>query len=218
LADRGGARVTGRRIWRAALAPFALESARVRNQKENTVNKMRRLYRIGAMIGAILLPISVVMATGITEASAATPYQYCAWPGGIGPACLNAWGGGPNVNVEESDNPNIQNNRFVPLNEGGGSYQIEFVGGGPDNGYCISDANNDPSDAVAALLPCHDRVSGLVPWGSVFNEQTSPCGGTLAFYNTHWRGYLGPPAGFVNGSHFYLNKPSAVCFVQIDTN
>jgi hypothetical protein len=219
LADRGGARVTGRRIWRAALAPRALESAHVRNQKENTVNKMRRLYRIGAMIGAILLPISVVMATGITEASAATSYQYCAWPGGIGPACLNAWGGGPNVNVEESDNPNIQNNRFVAINEGGGSYQIQFLGGGPKNGDCISDANNDPNNAVAALLPCHDH-SGLAPWGSVFNDNTSVCSGLNGFYNTHWRGYLGPPSGFVNGSHFYLNKPSSspVCFEQIATN
>jgi hypothetical protein len=178
------------------------------------VSKMRRLYRIAAMIGAILLPIGVVMATGITEASAATPYQYCDFLN-LPPACLNAWGGGPYVNVEESDNPNIQNNRFEVLNEGGGYYQIQFVGGGQYNGYCIGDLNNDQYDAVAGLIQCRNH-SGQAGWGSLFKD-ASLCG-TDTFYNYHWGGYLGPVDGYVNGSHFYLNKPSVICFTSELTN
>ena len=72
----------------------------MKDQEENTVKKMRRLYRIGAMVGAILLPIGAVLATGVTEASAATVSQYCDILDGP-TACLNAWGGGPYVNVED---------------------------------------------------------------------------------------------------------------------
>ena len=76
-ADRGGARHTDHRIWRAALAPLALESAHVKNQKENTVRKMRRLYRIGALVGAILLPIGAVLATGQRKHRQQAAHQYC---------------------------------------------------------------------------------------------------------------------------------------------
>ena len=42
---------------------------------------------------------------------------------------------------------------------------------------------------------------------------TSGCPSEEAwFYDVHWNGYLGPAAGAVNGSHFYLNKPIPYCF------
>jgi hypothetical protein len=49
-------------------------------------------------------------------------------------------------------------------------------------------------------------------WGVNFTWGTSGCpAGEAWFKNVHWNGYLGPPANFVNGSHFYLNKPSKTC-------
>jgi hypothetical protein len=180
------------------------------------VRKMRRLYRIGATAGAILLPIGVVMATGTTEASAATPYQYCDYLNYPPRACLNAWSGGPNVNVETSDNPNIQNNRFEVLPAGSGYVQIQFVGGGSQyNGYCIGDLGNNQDNATAGLVPCHDH-SGNAGWGTLFTNGHS-CGSDT-FHNAHWNGYLGPVDGYVNGSHFYLNKPTTICFSSEPTN
>lgn len=180
------------------------------DQRENTVKKMHRLYRIGALVGAILLPVGAVLATGTTEASASTGSQYCDLvdPSNI-PACLNAWGGGPFVNVETSftSNPPLQNNLFQVLNEGGGIYQIQFVG----NGMCVGDAGNLPGNADTGLVVCNTHTGA--GWGTLFNEKNT-CGALYVFYNLHWGGYLGPPAGYVNGSHFYLNKPSRVCFSQ----
>jgi hypothetical protein len=177
------------------------------------VKKMRKLYRIGALAGAVLLPIGAVLATGTTDASAATPSQYCYEALYPSIACLNAWGGGPNINVEESSDPNIQNNRFEVLPDSGKYYQIQFVGGGGSlyNGDCIGDLGNNQADAVAGLVPCHDH-SGNAGWGTLFTVSHS-CG-TNVFRNSHWSGWLGPVDGYVNGSHFYLNKPSPVCFVS----
>ena len=183
-------RHTDHRIWRAALAPLALESAHVKDQKENTVKKMRRLYRIGAMAFAILLPIGVVLATGTTEASAATPSQYCDIldPSGI-TACLNAWGGGPYVNVEESNDPRIQNNRFYVIPEANGNFQIQFLGGGQYNNYCIGDEGNVSGNAVAGLVPCNTHTGA--GWGTIFRDRSNLCPGypgsdEHAYYNSHW--------------------------------
>jgi len=190
----------------------------VKNQKENTVKKMRRLYRIGAMAFAILLPIGVVLATGTTEASAATPYQYCDTldPSGV-IACLNAWGGGPYVNVEESNDQNIQNNRFYAIPEANGNYQIQFLGGGIYNGYCIGDAGDVSGNADTGLVVCNTHTGA--GWGTLFKDHSSLCPGSglRAFYNNHWGGYLGPVGGYVNGSHFYLNKQALYCLATFTT-
>ena len=177
------------------------------------MRKMRRLYRISALAVAILLPIAVVLAAGTTEASAATSYQYCYVldPSGV-PACLNAWGGGPFVNVETTVDAG-PNSQFRVLPEANRKYQIEFVGDG-DNGMCIGDAGNLPGNADTGLVACNTHLGGA-GWGTLFNEENGHCNtGLFAFLNQHWGGYLGPPAGYVNGSHFYLNKPNPVCFLQ----
>lgn len=181
------------------------------------MKKMRSLYRIGAMVGAILLPIGAVLATGATEALAATPYQYCEL--GASLACLNAWGGGPYVNVETTSGLTIQNNRFEVFPVGNGNYQILFVGGGAYNGYCIGDAGNVPGNADTGLVVCNTHTAA--GWGTIFRDRSNLCtggSGFSAYYNSHWKGYLGPPAGYVNGSHFYLNKPNLVCFAYLPTD
>jgi hypothetical protein len=190
----------------------------VTNQKENTVKKMRRLYRLGALVGAILLPIGAVLAIGGPEASAASAQQFCYYDAGGHPACLNAWGGGPYVNVEESNDPRIQNNRFYVIPEANGNYQIQFLGGGIYNGYCIGDAGNVSGNADTGLVPCNTHTGA--GWGTLFKDHSNLCPGVglHAYYNNHWSGYIGPVGGYVNGSHFYLNKQALYCFAKFNTN
>jgi hypothetical protein len=201
----------------------------VTNQKENTVKKMRRLYRISALAGAILLPISAALAIGVPEASAASTQEFCYYDAGGHPACLNAWGGGPYVNVETSDNTAIQNNHFQLRDESNGYVELEFVGGGAWSGRCVGDASNDPSNASTSLDACGSITNGSgAGWGTQFQiaygTGSNGCpDNTIFFYNNHWTSvtgkaaWLGPPNGYVNGSNFYLNKPGQICFRMINT-
>jgi hypothetical protein len=193
----------------------------VKNQKENTMKKIRRLYRIVAMVGAILLPIGVVLATGIPEASALSGSQFCVVNSNGGEMCLNAWGGGPWVKVETTYDSRIQNNRFQIRYENNGNVELQFVGGGAWNGQCVGDAYNDPTYASTSLNPCGDINNGNGSgWGTQLQlQQWGPGGPCLtnqvAFYDWHWHGYLGPTSPTAaNGSLWYLNKPSStpICF------
>lgn len=121
------------------------------------------------------------------------------------------------VNVETTQNPTIQNNRFQVLSVGNGNYQIQFVGGGAYNNYCIGDAGNLPGNADTGLVVCNTQTGGA-GWGTLFKDRSNLCGGNPAYYNNHWGGYLGPVDGYVNGSHFYLNKPNLICLTTFDTN
>jgi hypothetical protein len=180
------------------------------------VKKIRWLYRIGALVGAILLPISAVLATGVPEASATVSgEQYCYLIGsGSDYACLNAWGGGPWVNVETTIN--IRNNDFTVIIESNGNAELQDTGGNAWSNYCIGDAYNDPGRRDTSLDPCggNGQPAG---WGTQFTYVTSGCPqGSQAFQNLHSRGWLGPPVPWVNGSHFYLNKPTKYCFQNLN--
>jgi hypothetical protein len=178
------------------------------------VKKMRTLYRIGGLVGAILLPIGAVLAIGIPEASAASGQQYCYIPQGESGvhACLNAWGGGPWVDV--STNDNTRNNDFTYINNTNNeNVELEFTGDGAWSGNCIGDAYNQSGQASTSLDGCGTNGQGA-GWGTQFIYITGGCPpGEVSFYNIHWGGYLGPPNGWVNGSHFYLNKPGQYCFL-----
>lgn len=189
----------------------------VKNQKENTVKKMRWLYRIGTLVGAILLPIGAVLATGMPEASAATPGSPA--PGGFcaGSSCLNAWGGGPFVNAYTGGTPNA-NDDFYFFQNPNGNVVIAFLPGSgiPWNGYCVGDAYNESGNARVSLDPCGNNGQGA-GWGTQFewiqgNGSNGCPSGYSAFYDLHWRDYLGPQQSGVNGSPFYVNKPGKVCF------
>jgi hypothetical protein len=188
-------------VGSAALG-FARRENTVKNQKESTVKKMRRLYRIGALVGAILLPIGVVLATGIPEASASTiiGHEYC-----IGNDCLNAWNGGPWVNVYTGGPHGTPNNYFTDICDSNTNIcEIVDTGGNAWAGKCIGDAYNESGQADTSL-------DGCTGWGTSFKEITCSLF-SVAFYNVHWGGYLGPPSGAVNGSHWYLNKSGKYCF------
>jgi hypothetical protein len=184
---------------------------------ENAVRKMRRLGRIGKLAGVVVLSVGTVLAFGAPEASAQQPLtgQWCWDSTGDGNwVCLNAWNGGPWVNV--STNADTQNNDFTIIYNSAGYAELEDTGGNNYSGECIGDAYNESGEADTSLDPCGN--TGVAQgWGTNFNLVTTGClQGYVAFKNVHWGGYLGPPAGWVNGSHFYLNKPGEYCFAQLD--
>jgi len=140
--------------------------------------------------------------------------EWCYYNGGY--ACLNAWSGGPFVNAY-ADGPETSDTHqdFIILdNEETGYYELAYVGSEGDSGECIGDDSNNPNLADAALVPC-GTASGNQGWGTNMDWGTNGCpSGEAWFYDYHWNGYLGPPDNYVNGSHFFLNKPASaqVCF------
>jgi hypothetical protein len=182
---------------------------------------MRKLYRIGALVAVILFSIGTALGTGTQEASAASGFQYCAYFASGNVSCLNAWGGGPLVNVYTSGPTGTANNYFQIRYESNGNIELQFSGGGQWNGYCIGDSYNDSTNASAMLDNCGDLSGNGAGWGTQMQLQQwgpgGPCPvGDYAFFDWHWHGYLGPPAPFSNGSRFYLNKPqnNPICFAQ----
>jgi len=169
------------------------------------------------VLGAILLPLSAVLAIGIPAASAASGQQYCGIPDGEhGPHfCLNSWGGGPWVKVSTDDN--TQNNDFTVINPNPQSqnFELEDTGGNAWSGKCIGDAYNESGKADTSLDPCGAAGTGdNAGWGTNFEYITGGCDqGEVSFYNLHWQGYLAPANNPVNGSPFYLNQKAQYCFL-----
>jgi hypothetical protein len=126
--------------------------------------------------------------------------------------CLNAWSGGPAINVY---GPGPTNDNFKII---GSSYDnIQFVGGGAHNGWCIGDYGGSSTNARAGLVP--GCASGQIGWGVNFRSAACYINGRNAgiqFYNLHWHAYLGPQVSGIgsvlNGYSFYLNKSTPWCF------
>jgi hypothetical protein len=150
------------------------------------------------------------VAAGVKPDATTEYYGEWCYKKGDGPwACLNAWGGGPDVNVYTTGHDHTPNNYFTVYPEPDGFWGIKAA-----NGECIGDRGNASGTASTGLVTCG---SG---WGSNFVVGTyasgaCPNGQSLQFYNEHWKGLLGPPADWSNGDPFYLNKPVvqyAFCF------
>jgi hypothetical protein len=147
-----------------------------------------------------------------------TQQQWCDTNGGT--ACLNAWGGGPWVNVETAgpETGDINQEMFL-VNENGntsgsGNNQIVFIGNDSWDDQCIGDAYNNPGYADTSLDPCANSYFGTTAgWGTQMTVGTSGCpSGEAWFHDNHWNGYLAPANGDPNGSHFYLNDQTKTCF------
>jgi hypothetical protein len=152
---------------------------------------------------ACLLAVGFGSFLSASPAHAADP-QLC-----FGSACLNAWGGGPYVNVYTGSR-SVANDQFTVVSTGR-YVGLQFLGGGGFNLDCIGDLNDSSTDARAGLYSDCAEAGG-VAWGANFTESTASCGANeIAFKNVHWGGWLGP-AGLANGDAFYLNKPTAYCF------
>ena len=156
--------------------------------------------------------VGVVAAGAACLAAVEAILQYqemCYYNGGY--ACLNAWGGGPFVNVYR-DGPETSDTHadFILLdNQATGYYELAYVGSQGDSGGCIGDAYNNTNDADVSLDAC-GTASGNQGFGTNMDWGTNGCpSGEVWVYDYHWNGYLGPPDNYVNGSHFYLNKPAS---------
>jgi len=170
-----------------------------------------------ARIDPLTMTVACWSAIGPGGIGAIESSQYCG--PNLGSDCLNAWSGGPYVNVYTGGDENTDTNQhFIVLGEVDsngdetGDVQIMFVGTGSSwFGQCIGDASNNSGLADTSLDGCAlpGQTAG---WGTQFTWGTSGCpAGTVWFHDNHWNGYLGPVANPVNGSHWYLNKPSPVC-------
>jgi hypothetical protein len=180
-----------------------------------------------AQCGFLLRAAGVsIVVSGLACGAGAPPgfgeiQEWCDNSGGT--ACLNAWSGGPWVD-DYTGGPETRdtNQDFVVVGENSsdtGYSEIAFIGSSSWSGGCIGDAYNNSGDADVSLDGCGSASGSGAGWGTQFEWGTSGCpSGEAWFYDAHWNGYLGPPAGAVNGSHFYLNKPSPVCFsVTLET-
>lgn len=162
-----------------------------------------------ARIGTVALRTSGVSASRIATMSYGA--QFCYYNGGY--ACLNAWGGGPWVNTYTGGPDGADTNADFGTININGILEIEYTGGGAWNGECIGDAYNRSGYADTSLDSCGNVNNGGAGWGTSFTEGNSGCPtGKDWFYNNHWGGYLGPPNGWINGSHFYLNNTARICF------
>jgi hypothetical protein len=163
---------------------------------------------------------------GIAPSGGPTPpeysaYQWCHYSGEY--ACLNAWGGGPWVRTYTGGPETSDTNQDFALlqNQATGYYEIEYVGTGSWAGQCLGDAYDLSGNADVSLDPC-GTASGNQGYGTNMDAGTNGCpSGELWIYDYHWNGYLGPPATWVNGSPWYLNKPwspSTDCFnIDLET-
>jgi len=133
--------------------------------------------------------------------------QFCA-----GNLCFNGWNGGPSVRQYA---PNVTNNDFdgyYDPNRPGAVY-LQFIGGGPYTGWCIGDSGDGSGNATTGLVGCPSG-NNTGGWGANFVPEGASVGclgGTYAFYNQHWGGYVAPAAGG-NGAEWYLNTPYVYCF------
>jgi hypothetical protein len=95
-----------------------------------------------------------------------------------------------------------------------GDKELKYTGNSGQLGLCIGDFGNSSSDASTGLVGCGNGGEGA-GWGTNMQIGTgSGCpSGQVWMFDTHWQGFLGPPNGWVNGSHMFLNKTQRICFV-----
>jgi hypothetical protein len=132
---------------------------------------------------------------------------------------VNAWNGGPYI---ETYNNQTYNNDFSQITNptSNGNYAwLQLTNGIGSDAYeyeCISDNNNSPTSARAALNYCD---ANNIPWGANFilyactDGQGAP---GYYWYNVHWHGYLG--GGTTVGSVWYLNDATPQCLVYFNAN
>ncbi|HSW80601.1 MAG TPA: hypothetical protein VLG47_07530 [Candidatus Saccharimonadales bacterium] len=155
---------------------------------------------------AIVLASGVGLTVGSSTAFAASGSQYCTTTPYV--ACLNAWNGGPFVNVYTARG--TTNNDFTVF-QVNGIWAIKYTGDNGAVGRCVGDANNDPNLAYTSLDVC-PTPGDSGGWGTNFDVDPGCGTGKVAFKNRHWpNGWLKPNAN-QNGAKFYLNGPTRVCY------
>jgi hypothetical protein len=159
---------------------------------------MRRMAAVFVPVFTLLM-VAVGFMVTTPKAFASSGYQLCTYSN----ECLNAWGGGPYVNVE-GQGP--ANNSFAIV-DSGSYFHIVYEGTGVYGGgaYCVADVNGSQSDARMGLALCSSA-----PWG--YNFSDGPSG---SIHNVHWNASLAP-AGSAAGSAWYGNSTDEVTITAID--
>jgi hypothetical protein len=165
----------------------------------------------GFLTAAKIDPITMTFACLFAVGPSLLSIQFCG--PNFGSDCLNAWGGGPWVDVYTGgDETGDTHQHFMVIDENGdenGTAEIMFTGSGSWNGECIGDAYNNTGYADTSLDACA-RPGQSAGWGTQMTWGTSGCpSGTVWFHDNHWNGYLAPGAG--DGSHWYLNDQTKTC-------
>jgi len=166
--------------------------------------KSRILATVGALTLVFGSGVGIEVASSQAAFAVGPPAQYCAT---LTTGCMNAWNEGPAVNAYHS---NVVNNNFSAYANPDGHETIEYLGPGPHNRQCISDFNNDPTDARAGLNGyCETGVD--IAWGANFTLERCD-NNTWAFKNIHWNGGYLTPNSNGNGAPFYLNSRTRTCY------
>ena len=171
---------------------------------------------VGGLLVLLVAPFHAIVACNFAVDSN-LPFaqqQYCDY----NTHCLNAWGGGPWVNDYTGGTETGDNHQDFVLadvdNSAGqatGYYHLIFAGSGSWADQCVGDAYNNPGYADTSLDGCGNATGGGTGWGTNMEVGYSGCpDGELWIYDVHWNGYLAGDGA--NGSHFYLNDQSPVCF------
>ncbi len=165
-----------------------------------------RINRAAIVTSAIALAVGVTLSFGSASAhAAASGVEYC----NNGTECLNAWNGGPYVNVENGFP--LTNNYFEASNDtASGSWFIEDTDGGHWDGSCIGDWYNSPDYSNSSLDPCPSETSSG-GWGTNWSYHSCDSNNGVAFQNNHYGGWLSP-TGSANGDPFNNDGPYT-CFV-----
>jgi hypothetical protein len=165
-----------------------------------------------------LTPVFLVLALGLTAGSAGAVTNIGNnWCIGNSSDCVNAWGGGPQVNVYTGGT--TANGDFLATTDSNdtANYMLFTNIGAPYYDDCIGDNGNSQTSARAALVGCPGALGGNTAgdgWGTHMVPYVAPycASGYTAWYDVHWQDWLGPVAGYGNGSAFYLNKQTPYCF------
>jgi len=151
----------------------------------------KKAYRLPS---PIIVSCCAMLGLGLTTipstALAQSQTEFCAEGSAGTPLfpCLNAWGGGPEVQTET---PGTSNEDFTiqVVDKGGVGYrEIEYL----PTGSCVGDIGNSSSDARAGMDdPCGNPNTGAgAGWGTLFTLQQSYCGQGYVWSNVHWGGFL----------------------------
>ena len=143
------------------------------------------------------------------NSASATEGAFCLGTSGL--YCLNAWNGGPDVNVYSNG---ALNDTFNLYFASGGNVVLQAYPSPPNkySGDCIGNSNNNQYIARAGLWS-NCTTGGQGAWGVAFKLYLNCPNNEFAFKNNHWGGWLAP-ANFSNGAPFYLNNPTEYCFTE----
>lgn len=176
------------------------------------------MRRIWVILSACLLATGIGLAVTAPGASA-TGYgnQWCYEASGGLQACLDAWGGGPRVNVEIYRNVSYDENFTLIWNSYYQADELELTNGGNYSGQCLGDYGNTSSSASSGLVSC--GFNGGAGWGALWYYST-PAGCPSNYYvfqNIHWSQVFGKgaylsPGSMSDGDHFYNTNNVGYCF------